>query len=124
VSGSLRDQLAAELKALLPAAWRFIPNQRMPQTISKVTAVLKLTRLEPLEEAPIGSLRSTIVLTVVSAHQDDVKAELELDDAVIEAATALDGHAWISWTGAEKVAVNEKYLGWDVTLTAITSSKE
>jgi len=130
VSGStVRQKLAAELRALLPGTWRFIPNQELPKTISKITAVLKLGRIEPLPEAPAGSTRSSVTLTVVSPHQSDIKAEIDLDDAITEVITALDEHAWIGWSLCEKVGVGvgvgeaPKYLGWDVTLTVITSKE-
>ncbi len=126
VSGeTVRDYLTRTLKPLLPADWRFIPNQRMPETISVVTAVVKHTRIEPLAAAPIGNANNTVVLTVASPpNQDNVKAEIALDDAVIAVVTAVDGLDTVGWTLAEKVEVNKgKYLGWDITLTVITSKE-
>ena len=124
MSDSVRDYLATELTPLLPASWRIIPEQRMPQTLDTITVVLKHRRIERLAEAPVGNLRNEVVLTVVDPHEDWATAEDALDDAVNDVLTALDGHSQINWTLAEKVAVSDTYIGWDLTLTVITSTKE
>ena len=121
---TLRTQFSAAIKPLLPAGWRYLPNQNTPSVISVVTVVYKLLEIEKLPEAPIGNLRNTIVLTVLSPHEDDVKAEDALDNDVIDVITALDGHPWIGWTSCRK-ARDQKTdrLAWDISLTAITSKE-
>jgi hypothetical protein len=116
--GSVRDLLVEALE--FPAGWVFIPDQRIPGTISATTVILKHSRIEPLPEAPIGTLRNTVTLTVVDPHENQSTAENELDDAVLTLITSLDSHSWINWSLAEKVAVRDPYIGWDVTLTVIT----
>jgi len=123
VSASVRSYLEAELKPLLPTTWRIIPNQRIPETIDRVTVALKVDRIEKLPEAPLGNLRNTVILTVADPHKDQVRAENALDDAVLNVLTALDGHSNIDWTLAQKVLATETYLGWDITLTVITSKE-
>ena len=122
-SQSVREWLQAQLRSELPEGWKFIPNQRMAATIDRITVVLKHTDIERLPEAPLGNLRNTVVLTVADPHEDQVRAENELDDAVLELCTAIDGLPNINWTRASKVLVNDTYLGWDITLTVI-SGKE
>jgi len=122
-SQSVREWLEDQLTPELPEGWRFIPNQRMAATIDRITVVLKHTDIERLPEAPLGTLRNTVVLTVADPHEDQVRAENELDDAVLELCTAIDGLPNINWTRASKVLVNDTYLGWDITLTVI-SGKE
>jgi len=116
---SVRDYLVAELT--FPESWRLIPNQRMPEKIEQTTVILKHLRMEKLAEAPVGNLRNTVILTVADPHTDQVEAENALDEAVLTLITALDGHIRINWTLAEKVAIRDPYIGWDVTLTVITT---
>lgn len=123
MSVSVRDYLKAELTPLLPTGWKFIPNQRMPETISKTTVVLKHTQMERLAEAPLGQLRNTVILTVADPHQDQIRAENALDDSVLELVSAIDTLVPINWTAAQKVLVNDTYLGWDITLTVITNKE-
>lgn len=118
----LRAWFSGTIKPLLPASWRYIPNQDTPATITVTTVVYKLLEIEPLPEAPIGANRNTIVLTVLSPNEDDVKAENALDNEVIDLMTSLDGHAQISWSSAKK-ARDQKTdrLAWDITVSAITT---
>lgn len=122
MSDSVRDYITAEVT--FPSGWNFIPNQTIPETIDRITVVLKHLRMEPLPEAPVGHVRNTVVLTIADHHSAIATAENELDSAVVELLTALDGHARIAWSLAEKVSVEGRYLGWDITLTVITSRKE
>lgn len=124
-SKTLRAWFSQQLRPLLPETWRYIPNQNTPATITRPTLVYKLLEIEPLPEAPLGALRHRIVLTLLSPHEDDVKAEDALDNDVIDLVTALDPHATIAWETARKVR-DEKTsrLAWDITVTAITTKKE
>lgn len=121
---SVRQYLDGELTPLLPAGWTLIPNQRMPETISVTTVVLKLLKIEPLPEAPIGSLKNTVTITVADPHTDQAKAEDALDESVLTLTTALDGHKNIIWKDADKVLVNDTYLGWDISVEVITEKED
>ncbi|WP_349902607.1 hypothetical protein [Parafrigoribacterium humi] len=123
MSDSLRVWLDEQLTPLLPSGWTLIPNQRMPETITVTTVVLKHLEIERLDAAPLGQLRNTVVLTVADAHQNQTTAENELDESVLTLCTALDALKNLNWTGAKKVLVNDTYLGWDITLTVITSKE-
>jgi len=122
-SQSVREWLTEQITPLLDDSWRILPNQRMPATIDRITVVVKYTAMERLAEAPQTHLRNTVTLTIADPHEDQVKAEDALDDAVLALCTVLDSLPRIGWTGAQKVLVNETYLGWDITLTVI-SGKE
>lgn len=115
---SVRAYLIEQLD--LPDTWQVIPEQRFPETLSTTTVVLQHTRVEPLAEAPRGHIRNEVVLSVLTARQDIAAAEDELDDAVLEVLSSLDGHSTISWTGAEKVMHRDTYPAWNITLTVIT----
>lgn len=120
----VRDWLQEQLTPLLPPSWQIIPNQVMPQTLSRITVVIKHLEMERLAEAPLGSLRHQIILTVADPHEDQVKAENALDDEVLKLCTALDSLDGLTWTGAKKVAVRDPYIGWDITLTVISTKKK
>lgn len=123
-SKTLRAKVSAALKPLLPSTWRYIPNQATPATISVPTLVYKLLEIDPLPEAPLGALRHRIVLTLLSPHEDDVKAEDALDNEVIDLITALDPHSWIAWESARKIRDDKtSRLGWDITVTAVTTKE-
>lgn len=123
MSVSVRQFLEAQLTPLLPTTWRIIPNQRLPETIDRVTVFFSVTRIESLAEAPIGSLKNFVTITVASPNKDVVRAENALDKNVLTLCTALDGHKNIRWTGADKVLVKDPYWGWDIH-TEITTEKE
>ena len=122
VSDNLRSWFSSQIKPLLPSGWRYIPNQKTPETVTVPTLVFKLMELEPLPEAPRGSLSAGIVLTLICPLVDDVKAEDALDDDVLALMTALDGHRHISWKSARKVrdSVTDR-LSWDLNVSAITT---
>jgi hypothetical protein len=120
-SQTVREWLQATLTPLIPTAWAFIPNQKLPETIARVTVFLTLKEIEPLPEAPTSTLRNTITLTIVSPLQDEVKAENALDDDVLALVTALDGHPRMTWSKATKVLVRDPYIGWDITLAVISA---
>lgn len=124
MSSSVRDWLKEQLGPLLPSGWVIIPNQRMPETIDRITVIIKHSEMERLAEAPIGNLRHRVILTIADPHEDDVKAENALDDSVLELVTALDGLAQISWSTARKVAVQDPYIGWDIELSVITKKED
>lgn len=122
---NVRDYIKDELAPLCPTTWAWIPAQRMPDTIARPTVVIKHNRLEPLEAAPLGHLRATVTLSVFDPHTDVDSAEDALDDAVIDLVTAIDTHAQIHWSAAEKVvSENNTYFGWDLTLSVVTTKQE
>lgn len=106
----------------IPTDWVWIPAQRVPDTISKITVVTKHKRISPLDDSPIGALQHDIILSVFTPEQNIATAEDALDDAVTALITDIDGHDLIRFVSAEKVvSPNEKYFGWDITLTVITN---
>ena len=124
MSSDLRSWFSAEIKPLLPAGWRYIPNQNTPATITVPTLVYKLLELEPLPAAPMGAYRARIVLTLISPHEDDVKAENALDNDVLALFAALDSHSTIGWETARKIRDDKSdRLGWDLTVLAVITKE-
>jgi hypothetical protein len=118
---TLREYVVAEVKPLLPAGWRFIPNQATPDKITVVTVVLKHLEITP-SPAAAGALSNEFVLTVLSSLEDDVRAENQLDDDVITVVTALRKVRWCSFQSARKVRDDKtNRLAWDITVVGVTT---
>lgn len=123
---------AAELlelvKAQLPQsvtngrkAWRFIPNQRSFDTPDTVTLVVKESSIRPHPAAPSARHQTTMTLTLVHPSTDIPTAEDELSVLVrtlIAAFTPING---VAFDTAEKVAVTDQLIGWDVRVDIDTS---
>lgn len=124
MSASVRAYLEAELAPLLDEGWGIIPEQRFPETITKITVVLNHTSIEKLSEAPFGNLRNHVTLTVADPHEDVAASEDALDDAVVTLLSVIDRHKSINWTEAKKVKVSDAYRGWDITLTVLTNPED
>lgn len=128
MSTSVRAQVAAMLAPIIPDTWRVNPHTvRVVPKLPAVTVYIEHTRIEPAPEAPIGTVHNTVTVTVVSRHTDYAKAEDEIDSDVLDLVNEIDAHDRIAWTSAEKVAIpatDPAYLGWALTLTVITQTKE
>jgi len=123
-ANTVRSDLADLLTPKLPADWKIIPNQTVPETLHTVTVVLKHYKLEKLPEAPQRHLSNSFTLTVASPLTTIAKAEDDLDDAVLELVTTIDTLSSVDWTDATKVLVNDSYIGWDISLTVITQPEK
>jgi hypothetical protein len=117
MSVSVRDWLDAALVPLLPSGWRVIKNQRMPETLSQTTVIIKHLAIKKLADAPANHLSNEVTLTIVDHHTDQDLAENTLDEAVLTLVTALDSLPSLMFTGAKKVFASDLYLGWDIELT-------
>ncbi|MDJ0336436.1 hypothetical protein QMG83_14510 [Salinibacterium sp. G-O1] len=113
--GTLREQLADQLRPLLPAAWKLVDVERNVDATNTPVVQLKLGDIAKTDAAPQGMFTSTWTITIISPHQDITKAEYQLDDDVIDLLFALDTIPGVQWSAAKKVAVDETRLGWDIT---------
>lgn len=114
--GDVRTYVHDEVKPLVPAAWDIKRGIVTPGTLSKTTVFLEYTSIAPLPAAPIGNALCTLNLTVASPLTDESKAEVAVDDNVVDLVLALDGHSRIVWTGAEKKVIEDTYIAWTVSL--------
>lgn len=113
------------LEALdLPQSWKVVEEQRIPAAIERETVIVKHSRVEKLDAAPIGNLQHEVILAVFVPNRDLAKAEARLDKAVTELLGTLDGHQTINWQSAEKVVTPDgQFPGWELSLTVITEKK-
>jgi hypothetical protein len=123
MSTKVRESLRAMLAPLVPTTWTIVPYT--VKTIGKLdrpTLYIEHVSIDPLAEAPLGDVRATARVTLVSHLTDYVQAEDALDDDVFDLIIALDSHDRLAWTGAEKLKVAD-YLGWQITLTHLATKE-
>lgn len=100
---TLRADLAAALKPLLPARTKIIDVPRSLDGIETQRPVVMLYR-ERMEKAPnaLGDYFNTFALWIVSPNIDPVRAESQLDAMLEEVIPALDAVDWLNWNYAER----------------------
>jgi hypothetical protein len=112
-----REQLAAELKPLLPRTWKIIPYARNLDDANQTRVMLHATDIHP---APaMGALETDYTITVISPKADPTGAQTDLDDDVLNVLHALDGITWLMFRNASPTVVQD-YLSWDINITVIT----
>lgn len=122
---SVRDELAAALKPLLPPQWRIVKVARNLDTISSPAVVmLKQLSFEPAPRAPRAEVVVSFVVTVIDPHEDAENAEVALDDSAIELFRQLQRITHLNPKRATKVTFQDKYLAYDIELELVTTSKE
>ncbi len=120
---SPRAALIGILEPLLPSDWRIVRSQQSLDRLQKPVVILKQNRIEKNPAAPQGMHEIFFVVTVVSPLENPTKAEDQLDGSTNALIHAIDESASLSWTSAEKVLFNEKYLAYDLNVQLV-SKKE
>lgn len=118
-----RKQLAEELTAALPDTWRVIPEQRSVDPQNRNVVIVKQQTLTKNPAAPNASRIIRFTLTLVSRYVDIEKAEDDLDITLPILLAAIDGIQNLRWEEAEKVAIDDTRLGYDVTVYAPTNKE-
>lgn len=119
-----RKLLSRALRAALPRKWALVDHDASAGTITKPTVWLKQQRIEPASATPMGALLVSYVITIATPTTDERGREVELDDQVLELLIILDDEPALAWTSAEKVLVQDRYLGYDITVQLTTLKKE
>lgn len=118
---TIRSDLAAALKPLLPARIKIIDTPRSIDGLESNKPVIMLYR-ETLAKAPnaIGTYFNTFALWIISPAIDPVRAENALDDLLDEVVVALDQITWLNWTTAERSVFGDNQApAYKVNLTII-----
>lgn len=118
---TLRAQLAAHLRPLLPKAWKIIPYQDSLDTLSTVVVMLSQKTIEHSPALPNGAHLVTFTVTVIDPSQDPKVSEDRLDDEVHALLYALDQLPALAWDRAEKVQFSDTHTAWDISLTVTTT---
>jgi hypothetical protein len=122
---SLRSDLSAALKPLLPANTKIVDVPRSIDGLEAKKPVVMLYR-EEVSKAPnaIGDYFNTFALWVVSPMINTVRAEDNLDNLLDDVLRALDQVKWLNWTTAERSVFGDNQApAYKVNLTVI-SNKE
>jgi len=110
-----REQLAAALRAALPARWNVIELGREPDSITRPTVVLYRSTFKPSAEAPKAQLDTTFSVWVLIAPDG---RDNDLDDRADTVTGAIDDIPWAAWTEATRGAHRGVYPGYEITVTA------
>lgn len=123
---AIREDFAAALTTALPARrYLIVPNESTLATLDRRTIRVSQQGFAPFPEAPLSHITVKFLVRVISPIADDiVKAEADLDDAVSDVCFAIEGLDGFTWTGAEKVTVDNRNLAYDVTAEATTRKRE
>jgi hypothetical protein len=114
---SIRSQLEALLKPVLPKGWVIISNERGSDVQTKTVLRLSQQSLKRHPQAPLGALLVTFTARVIAPGDDFEKSEDVLDDAVTSFIFAVDGLGGsVAWTDAKKVLFDDA-LAYDIELT-------
>lgn len=122
---SIRSDLAAALKPLLPAGTKIVDVPRGLDGIETARPVVMLYR-ERLEKAPnaIGAYFNTFALWIVSPNVDPRRAEDQLDNMLDEVIVALDSLSWLNWANAERSTFGDNQApAYKVELTIVTDKE-
>ena len=118
---SVRSELAAELKPLLPATVKIIDVPRSIDGIEAKRPVVMLYR-ESRAKAPnsIGDYFDTFAMYVVTPGIDTRRSEDQLDDTLDEVLAALDQIKWVNWSTAERSVFGDNQApAYKITLTIV-----
>jgi hypothetical protein len=116
---SVRSELAAALKPLLPATVKIIDVPRSIDGMEAKRPVVLLYR-ESRAKAPnaMGDYFDTFALYVVTPGVDVRRSEDALDDALDSVVDALDQITWLNWSIAERSLFGENQApAYKITLT-------
>lgn len=118
---SVRSELAALLKPLLPASVKIIDVPRSIDGLEAKRPVVMLFR-ESREKAPnaMGDYIDTFTMYVVTPGVDVRRSEDALDDILDQVLDALDTITWLNWTSAERSIFGDNQApAYKITLTLV-----
>lgn len=116
---SVRSELAAALKPLLPASMKIIDVPRSIDGIEAKRPVIVLYR-ESRAKAPnaMGDYFDTFALYVITPGVDVRRSEDALDDSLDAVVDALDQIKWLNWSVAERSLFGDNQApAYKITLT-------
>ncbi len=112
-----RAVLVEGIRPLLPRRWKLHPYSGAPDAINQATVWVSLRSIEKMPEAPQSRwLNTTFTVTIASSKASITEADEDLDDLVLDLFAAIDALPMVKRAGAERVAVNDTYLGFDITV--------
>ena len=119
MSSDPRQRILDAISPALPARWRKEPyTVRAVGTLAKPTVFLDYSSINH-DGMPAGQVFDGYEVALVSAHQDYVKAEKEIDPVARAVIAGLDAATDLAWSTAQKRGVGD-YLAWFITVQQIS----
>jgi len=120
---TIRADLAAALRPLLPKAWKLIDNESAVDQGNAIVVRLSQQGFRPLPEAPIGHILVDFVVTITVTGTNPARMEDDLDVGTGELIDAIDHipGGFIAWRTASKIG-NDSTLGYDIELSLTAKS--
>lgn len=120
---SARTQLAAELTAALPT-FRVTGFNDQLDAVARPTVMLWQSSLARLEQIAHDRLRVNLDLWVLTGRENPDTADDELDESLEAVIAALLPLTWVDWTNAQRGIWQEKFHGYNLTVTAVAQIGE
>lgn len=120
---TVRSDLAALLKPLLPKTWKIVPFAEDYTVGTHHVVMLVPQTITRAPEAPMGVLRHTYNVIVIEPKTDPEKAEDSLDDAVGQLLHAIEVTPGIGFSEATRTVWNDSNPSWDISMS-VYSQKE
>lgn len=120
IRAKLENDLLAQIE---PGFFQFVPVQKTIDRPSKPTLMLKLSSVIRHPGAQ-SVLMPTFTLTAVSHKTDPAQADVHCDELLDVLLAPLQSIRWVAFRGAEKVAFQDKYTAYDISLEALTAIKK
>lgn len=120
---SVRSDLAAALKPLLPATIKIIHVPRSLDGLETNRPVVMLYR-EGITKAPnaIGHHLNDFALWLISPNIDPTRAEDSLDTLLDDVIAALDPLDWVNWSQVERSTFGDNQApAYKITLQIVTN---
>lgn len=117
-----RQQVAANLKPLLPKGWVLVDYMTDFDTITKPTVMLQVTEIGKFPQAPLGYLLVSFEATVLAPSTDPSRVWGLLDDQVIQVIHDLQTIDGLDFQTAEPV-VHSNHFGFVIRFT-VPANKE
>ncbi|WP_144719244.1 hypothetical protein [Agrococcus jejuensis] len=120
-----REYVAATLRDHLPKSWLVIDVESAPDTLDRTMVRVRNERVRRAADAPLGAYDHTLLVRITSHHDDQPKAERDLEDSLSDLLAVIEDHLGSAWDEAEKVLdPDTNTLAWDVPVHVITTRED
>ena len=117
---TLRSDLAAQLKPVLPKAWKIIPYAANLDAQKGIVVLFSQTAVQNLEQAP-SFLSHTFSIFIIDPRTDPSTVEDSLDDSVGEVLWALKGLPFLVFDRADRVTFDNSQA-WEIHITVLSQN--
>ena len=114
-----RTLLLDVLDNALPAeTWAVIRTGVRPDQISRNVAISYTDRLARATQASLEVITETLTCLVLVRETRPDQIDDALDAAILEVVEAIEGQDALRWETADRTAIDDKFEGWTLSITA------